>query len=290
MARAPRRLPVRPLTSLRLPLPRSPRSGHPDHRLRTPTHQHVDMRDGRVDVRPDVRAWLGCLAAAARRLLRVAEAMFDSAPLAWEYGMGRRVCTTATSLVFIIRNWRLDVTVARKVTRMQSARWTMKEVDIQRRAWQRGLAFHVVDVNPRRGTFDMEVGDETLLDMCCRQGARLTREQQAQLLELIGGLVDAGIAHGDLHARNIMRKGDRLVAIDFGRAALRDFQRGTQPHYEKANTLNGLLYSYEAGLVVNEVLSGVNYLDDALMHWGTPPPTAARVRHLQSKARERRVV
>ena len=80
------------------------------------------------------------------------------------------------------------------------------------------------------------------------------------------------------------------VAIDFGRAALRDFQRGTQPHYEKANTLNGLLYSYEAGLVVNEVLSGVNYLDDALMHWGTPPPTAARVRHLQSKARERRVV
>jgi predicted Ser/Thr protein kinase len=190
------------------------------------------------------------------------------------------------AVVYLIWNVSQFRRVARKVMRRcddKTRRSLRKEVEVQKFAAERGIAPGIVAFNEARCTIDMEVVDGRTLKQICADGD-LTEARQRGVIKLIEHLVDEpkptrlAIQHPDLHASNILERGDAFVAIDFDGARIVDNEKGTNPDELKGRYLSRLLCDKTSGLLSTGLLElrTVPIFAERATEWNWPLPLVSQ--------------
>jgi serine/threonine protein kinase len=92
------------------------------------------------------------------------------------------------------------------------------EIELQNLASAGGISPRIIDYNARGRYIVMEKLDTTLFQLFRRQGNKLTKRQQKEMIRCFEELDRCGIFHGDPNPCNFMKRDSdhKFFAIDFG--------------------------------------------------------------------------
>ena len=117
---------------------------------------------------------------------------------------------------FLVATKKGDEFAMKKFAMKKSVQTLQKEANYQKIVAKHGLAPKIKEVNEEYKYIVMEKLDRNLFDIVKKHNGEIPDNIQRKIIQVISGLDDTGVFHGDPNPANFMLKGSDMYMIDYG--------------------------------------------------------------------------